>query len=175
MNIEDSFVANSITAAADIGPRAHDAIALVHKRHAVATTVKPATVCNDKAAHSPLPDLALRRMSHQLASSMSKLVDQFDTLLNQLADAETRCSERRDAVPSKAEAEKLRQQLIFGGYRLANDLRKVVHAQQHQALVPNLKPWASAPTTQAKGTGKSAVVIDVQEVLRSIKGKLRSN
>jgi hypothetical protein len=112
-------------------------------------------------------------MSHQLASSMSKLVDQFDILLNQLADAETRCSERRDAVPSKAEAEKLRQQLIFGGYRLANDLRKVVHAQHNQPLVPNLKPRVSTPTELAKGTGKTAVVIDIQDVLRSIKGKLR--
>lgn len=74
-----------------------------------------------------------------------------------------------------AEAEQLRQQLIWGGYRLANELRKVVHTQHGQTLTLPSKQSGSPHGEQRKKTRQSAVVIDIQDVLQSIKGKLREN
>lgn len=171
VNTEDSVETRSIKGAQRIGVTTTDTTALF-QRLGVAVTTAKAAVGDDRTAGTPVPNIALRRMSRQLAASMTKLVDEFSSLLNQLANAEaTHSLIHQGAVPMTLEAEQLRQQLVWGGYRLASELRKVARAQQLLASPPKL--FAVGNRSSQKQTVRSAAVIDIQDILKSIRGKLQ--
>lgn len=173
MNIEDSFD-TTFTNDADAGICAADATALFHRLGAVTTTAI-AAASEDSLDASSVANLALRRMGFQLASSMSKLVDDFSSLLDLLSGPDgTPCEVNRSTRVIQEEAEQLRQQLIFGGYRLANELQKVVRAQHSHASSSNNKSGVPISQKQSKKTSHSVVVIDIQDILQTIRGRLRA-
>lgn len=97
-------------------------------------------------------------LGHDLALSMKRLIKEVNSLTQKLRPV----IDKDDESAVAQETEKMRRSAIAGGYRLANDLRKIVRAQR--SLVRETRNPLRMAT--------SAKVIDINMILHAMSSQL---